>query len=79
MLGETTQTQDWVKHMKTKSVSFDEWLVEDCPRHKGRYDFYNVMAVERVEGVVFQVAVGRVVMEAWERLAVDNMVEVLLG
>jgi hypothetical protein len=37
------------------------------------------MAVERVKGVVFQVAVGGVVMEAWERLAVDHMVEVLLG
>lgn len=37
------------------------------------------MAVEKIEGGLFRLAVGHVVMEAWERLAVDNSVEVLLG
>lgn len=62
----------------TEEVSFDEWYRSDCPRTSGKYEFYNVMSVERDDGIAYRKAVGRVTKEAWERIATDE-VDITLG
>ena len=62
-----------VLNQETEAVSFDEWNTEECPRRSGRYDFYNVMAVERVDGVACRLGVGRVEKRAWEDLAKEEV------
>jgi hypothetical protein len=62
----------------TEEVSFDEWYRPGCPRMTGKYEFYNVMSVERINDVAYRKAVGRVTKDAWDGIATDE-VEITLG
>ncbi|KAF2122240.1 heterokaryon incompatibility protein-domain-containing protein [Lophiotrema nucula] len=42
------------------------------------YEFYNVMWIERKDGIAYRKAVGRVFKKAWERLALEE-IDVVLG
>lgn len=67
-----------VLDQETEAVSFDEWSRPECPRHGGKYDFYNVMAIRWDGPIAYRLAVGRVEKTSWERLATE-VVEITLG
>ena len=61
-----------VRNQDAEAVIFDEWILEECPRHTGLYEFFNVMWVEWDSGVAYRKAVGRVERDIWEGIAVDD-------
>lgn len=67
-----------VENQETEKVSIDEWFREGCPRKRGSYEFYNVMAIEWDGQVAYRQAVGRVVKSAWEQLVTED-IELTLG
>jgi hypothetical protein len=68
----------FVLDQETEEVSLDEWHHPDCPRTSSLYEFYNVMSIERENGVGYRKAVGRVTKIAWEDLLTED-IEVILG
>ncbi|KIV99867.1 uncharacterized protein PV09_08535 [Verruconis gallopava] len=70
-----------VQNRPGEQAYFDEWDragLSRCWRDDNKYEFYNVMAVSRVHGISYRVAVGRVEKESWERLRKGG-VEITLG
>lgn len=67
-----------VENQEVDASTFDEWHVPDCPRHQGRYDFVNVMWIERKGDVAYRKALGRVEKNAWSTLT-KVMIHVILG
>ena len=66
-----------VCNQETEAVSFDEWYRPDCPRHSGRYEFYNVLWVEDRGKISYRKALGRVKKSIWEKFSVE--VDAILG
>ncbi|KAH7393597.1 heterokaryon incompatibility protein-domain-containing protein, partial [Cadophora sp. MPI-SDFR-AT-0126] len=66
-----------VEDQPTEEVSFDEWKrkhKEWSSPESEKYEFYNVMWVERdKDGVCFRRAIGRVIKNAWEELDKDEV------
>ncbi|KAF1828218.1 hypothetical protein BDW02DRAFT_635312 [Decorospora gaudefroyi] len=57
-----------VGYHRTEKVSFDEWnRVKNRIRPNRKYEFYNVMLVEKHLDYYTRVAVGRVIRSAWEK------------
>jgi hypothetical protein len=67
-----------VLDQKVEERSFDEWNAPKCPRHKGVYEFVNVLWIEWEGGVAYRKALGRVKKSAWGRLRKER-VEITLG
>ena len=67
-----------VLDQKTEGVSFDEWIRPGYRCASGKYEFYSIMAIERVGDIAYRKAVGRVQREAWEKLATE-VVDIILG
>lgn len=67
-----------VENQKVEERSFDEWNASKCPRHKGLYEFVNVLWIEWEGGVAYRKALGRVKKSAWSRLKKER-VEITLG
>jgi hypothetical protein len=65
-------------NQETEEVSIDEWFRPQCPRYTGKYEFYNVMAINWDGPIACRQAVGRVTKSAWERLAKED-IEITLG
>jgi hypothetical protein len=63
----------FVKDQQIEERCFDEWNQPGCPRRKGRYDFINVLCIERVEGVAYQKALGRIRRKVWKRVAKERL------
>jgi len=61
-----------VSNQDAEAVIFDEWNLEDCPRHTGLYEFFNVMWVEWKNRITYRKAVGRVSRELWTNIAVED-------
>jgi hypothetical protein len=67
-----------VENDKSENIGFDEWDLEECPRHRGVYLFVNVMWIEWTDGKAYRKAVGRVVSHIWESIA-QEQVNLTLG
>jgi len=70
-----------VENQPTEEVSFDEWRLRSkgASWESGKYEFYNVMWVERNEnGVCFRRAIGRIEKSAWEKLD-KEIVDTIIG
>jgi hypothetical protein len=67
-----------VKDQQIEERCFDEWNKSGCPRKKGHYDFINVLWIERVDGVAYRKALGRIKKDVWERVAKEK-INITLG
>jgi hypothetical protein len=67
-----------VEYLDSERKSFDEWYRPGFPGQEGLYEFYNVMWVERNNGIVYRKALGRVVKATWEAAALER-IELTLG
>jgi len=68
-----------VRGYDCEAVSFDEWDLPECPSQKnGLYGFYNVMWIERVDGIAYRKALGRVERSVWDEVATER-ISVILG
>ncbi|KAH7085275.1 heterokaryon incompatibility protein-domain-containing protein [Paraphoma chrysanthemicola] len=47
-------------------TGLDEWNLQERPKSAPLYEYYNVLWVERKDGIVFRRALGRVIKDAWE-------------
>ena len=67
-----------VENKDSEKVCFDEWERARCPRHSGKYEFYNVLWVEWIGQVAYRKAVGRVEKSVWEAEKKDE-INLVLG
>ncbi|ORY05926.1 hypothetical protein BCR34DRAFT_490516 [Clohesyomyces aquaticus] len=67
-----------VENQAIEEQSFDEWNRPQCPRRSGCYRFYNVLWIERIDGIAYRKALGRVEEKTWDTLA-DQMTDLVLG
>ncbi len=59
----------------------DEWTHDERPRAGARgskYEFYNVLWVEWVEGIAYRKGLGRIEKSAWEDQELES-IELILG
>lgn len=54
-----------VEDQRLEEKTFDEWGTPACPRHKGLYEFINVMWIRREGCMSYRRAVGRVEKAIW--------------
>ncbi|KAF2252022.1 HET-domain-containing protein [Trematosphaeria pertusa] len=67
-----------VENQPIEEKSFDEWNREGCPRHKGLYEFINVLWIEWVDGIAYRKALGRVEKGVWGEVAIEKL-DITLG
>ncbi|KAJ3949125.1 uncharacterized protein N0V96_000237 [Colletotrichum fioriniae] len=61
-----------------EDVGFDGWEEAEFARHRGKYEFVNVLWVEWRDGMAYRKALGRVWETAWARVASED-VQITLG
>lgn len=66
-----------VLNQSIEEKSFDEWNREECPRHKGLYEFINVLWIQWENGVAYREALGRVTKDVWRKTATEKIPVVL--
>jgi heterokaryon incompatibility protein (HET) len=67
-----------VQNPIVENVPFDEWHCSDCSWTSDKYEFYNVMWIERENGIAYRQCLGRVTKGAWENIAMEE-IEIILG
>jgi hypothetical protein len=60
------------------SNTLEEWLFNERPKDAQYYEFYNVLWVERINGIAYRKALGRVVRDTWDKVA-STPADMLLG
>jgi hypothetical protein len=58
-------------------TSLDEWRLEERPKSFENYEYFNVLWIEWDDGIAYRKALGRIVMEIWERQVLE-LVDVTL-
>jgi hypothetical protein len=58
--------------------TLEEWTFDERPKDTEFYEFYNVLWIERSNGIAYRKALGRVIRETWERMQ-SELIDVILG
>lgn len=59
-------------------ATLEEWTFDERPKDTEFYEFYNVLWIEKSNGIAYRKALGRVIRETWERMQ-RELIDVILG